>query len=53
MAVQVATMGSPVQDSLDSGFLGSSAARQMLKPGSGLPYPGLSANKPLLLPNTG
>lgn len=52
-ATQAVNVGSPMQDSLDSSFLGSSAARHMLKPGSGASYPALSGNKPLVLPNTG
>ncbi len=53
VGVQAVNVGSPMQDSLDSSFLGSSAARQMLKPGGGGLYPALSANKPLVLPTTG
>ena len=46
-------MGFPLQDSLDSSFFGTSAARQMLKPSSTGAYPALAANKPLVLQTTG
>lgn len=50
---QAGTVGSPMQDSLDSSFFGSAAAKHMLKPGAGTLYPILSGNKPLVLPATG
>lgn len=53
VSLQAANVESPVQDSLESSFFGSSAARHMLKPGGGALYPALSSNKPLVLPNTG
>ena len=53
VSLQAANVESPVQDSLESSFFGSSAARHMLKPGGGALYPALSNNKPLVLPNTG
>ena len=53
VSLQAANLESPVQDSLESSFFGSSAARHMLKPGVGALYPALSSNKTLVLPNTG
>lgn len=50
---QGVNMGSPMQDSLDSSFFGSSAARQMLRPGSAAPHSAISASMALILPNTG
>ncbi|KAL0035164.1 hypothetical protein WJX79_004130 [Trebouxia sp. C0005] len=50
---QAGNVGSPMQDSLDSSFFGSAAAKHMLKPGGGTLYPVLSGNKPLVLPATG
>ncbi len=51
--LQAGNVGSPMQDSLDSSFFGSAAAKHMLKPGAGTLYPILSGNKPLVLPATG
>ena len=53
VTLQAANVGSPMQDSLDSSFFGSAAAKHMLKPGGGTLYPILSGNKPLVLPATG
>ncbi|KAL3133251.1 hypothetical protein ABBQ38_007134 [Trebouxia sp. C0009 RCD-2024] len=50
---QAVNMAFPLDDSLDSSFFGSSAARQMLKPSGAAPHPGLSANKALVLQHTG
>lgn len=53
LCVQAVNMAFPLEDSLDSSFFGSSAARQMLKPSGAAPHPGLSANKALVLQHTG
>ncbi len=53
VTLQAANVGSPMQDSLDSSFFGSAAAKHMLKPGGGTLYPVLSGSKPLVLPTTG
>ena len=52
VCMQAGHMGSPLQDSLDSSFFGSSAARQMLRPSSAAPYP-LIGSKPLVLQSAG
>ena len=53
LTLQGINTGSPMQDSLDSSFFGSSAARQMLRPGSAAPPSALAASKAIILHNAG